>query len=178
MMNLQNKKVVFVTGCLLCPYLQAIDDDKNILWTKLVREFLLEQNISVVQMNCPESSFSDEKCGLIRKPHGVTYYEKLSGFSEYCRGLADREAARIEDFLKAGYEVVTVLGVEHSPTCAVNYIYMGKYGNVHRRGIYFEELYSTLGEKGIFIPFIGINRRFPTKAIKEMRILLEEKEVK
>ncbi len=168
-MSLQNKFVVFVPACLLCPILQAKFDENKTAWNTEIRSYLQQNEISVIQMPCSETSFQSPHSGMGRKPHGVSFYEKLPGYVEHSKKLAHEVAAQIQDLITHGYSVA-IMGVEHSPSCAVSYIYMGPgRGTVHRSGIFIQALRDELNARNISVPMIGINRRFPKKAISELR---------
>lgn len=108
-----------------------------------------------------------------RRPHGISFYEKLPGYVEHSKNLAHEVASRIHDLITNGYSVA-ILGIEHSPSCAVSYIYMGPgRGTVHRSGIFIQALHDELNVRNISVPMIGINRRFPKKAISELHNVLQ-----
>lgn len=138
-MNSCHKKVVFVPGCLFAPELQACKKEKNWDWAYLWMEFLCKSGCNIIQMPCPESSFECSLCGLGRKPHGVGFYEKLPGFCEHCVVLSEKVVWEILEFKKNGYDILAILGIEHSPTCAANYMYTHQ-GMVKRSGIFMEGL--------------------------------------
>lgn len=167
-MSSSDKVMVFVPACLLCPVLQAKYDSEKTAWNHAVVSFLQAKNISMFQMPCSEATFPHPQCGLNRKPHGVGFYERLAGYSEYARKLAAATASQMAEFSENGYRVLAVLGIEHSPSCAASYIYMGSYGTVHRSGLYLQALRDESKSRGLDIPFIGINRNFPQKAISEL----------
>ncbi len=169
-MNLNLKNIVFVPGCLLCPSYQADSSNKNRLWNQAFGEFFLKNRIELVQMPCPESTFSNKSCGISRLPHGLQFYENLSGFSEHCRHLSTQVVAQICDFNQDGDRVLAILGVEHSPTCAVKYMYT-HLGTVHRSGIFLRYIIEALEQKNIDIPIFGINRRYPQKAVDQLHEL-------
>lgn len=164
MMSSYHKKVIFVPGCLLAPGLQAGNEEKNWIWTRNWMAFLSKIDCNIVQMPCPESSFDCADCGLGRKPHGVGFYEALPGFYEHCLSLSREVAKDVYKFKLKGYDVSAVLGIEHSPTCAVNYMYTHR-GMVKRPGIFMGEIMNALGQVGVSVPIVGINRRYPQKSI-------------
>ena len=172
-MSLLSRFVVFVPACLLCPILQAKFDENKTAWNTEIRSYLQQNGISVIQMPCSETSFQSPHSGMGRKPHGVSFYEKLPGYTEHSRTLAHGVADQIQDLITNGYSVV-ILGIEHSPSCAVSYIYMGPgRGPVHRSGIFIQALRDELNARNINVPMIGINRRFPKKAISELCNVLQ-----
>lgn len=162
-----HKIVVFVSGCLLCPSLQAGDREKNRSWSEAFRTVWEKYPVNLMQMPCPEATFSGGLAGLGRTPHGIHYYEKLDGFRAHCTRLALETVNQLMSFQQAGYEVAAIVGIEHSPTCAVNYMYTHQ-GTVRRAGLYLDALMNLLSVEDINIKYIGVNRHFPHKAISEL----------
>lgn len=165
MMNWYHKIVVFVPGCLLCPSLQAGDGEKNRTWPKVFWPVWEKYPVNLVQMPCPEVTFPDDLDGLGRKPHGIQYYETLKGFRAHCSRLALETVNQLLSFRQAGYTVAAIVGVEHSPTCAVSYMYT-RQGTIRRAGLYLDILMDMLTVAGVDIAYIGVNRRFPHKAVR------------
>ena len=164
-MNSSHKTVAFVPGCLICPCFQAGDSTKNRDWPAAFRAIWEKNPVGLIQMPCPEAVFPMGLAGLGRAPHGVRYYEKLEGFQAHCVRLARQMADQILSFQRAGYAVAAVVGIEHSPTCAVNYMYT-RQGTVRRAGIYLNALMDAITAAGADVTYIGVNRRFPDKAAK------------
>ena len=79
--------------------------------------------------------------------------------------LGDQVLLQIDAFYNNGYMVDAIIGIEHSPTCAANYMYTC-HGTQKRQGIFIQYISSMIDERGYQIPIIGINRRFPQKAIQ------------
>lgn len=163
-MNSNNDRIVFVPSCLLCPIYMAKKSEKKILWRQDIICYLNDKGYSIIQMPCPEVSFPNYHCGIKRMPHGIKYYEELEGFKEHCSKLGDQVMFQIEALCDYGYKVSAIMGIEHSPTCATSYMYTNQ-GTQKRQGIFIQYLAQKLKERGYLIPIIGINRRYPNKAI-------------
>ena len=166
-MSWYHRVVVFVPGCLLCPSLQAGNDEKNQTWPKAFQAVWEKHFVELVQMPCPEATFPDGLAGLGRVPHGIRYYESLEGFHAHCIRLARRTANQLFSFQRIGCVVAAVVGIEHSPTCAVSYMYT-RQGTVQRAGLYMDALMDELSAVGADITYIGVNRRFPHKAVSAL----------
>lgn len=167
MMSWSHRMVVFVPGCLLCPSLQAGGGGKNETWSEKFRAVWEKYPIDLIQMPCPEVCFPIGLSGLGRESHGIQFYEMLEGFQEYCVCLAQQTAEQLLAFQRAGQRVVAVIGVEHSPTCAVSYMYTNQ-GTVRRAGLYLDALIRAMNNAGVETTYIGVNRRFPNKAVKAL----------
>lgn len=171
MMSSTNNRIVFVPGCLLCPSFQAVKSDDNLAWSKKIVPFFLENGIEIIAMPCPEVTFKGYHEGVSRLPHGIDYYEKKEGFAEHCERLGMFVLNQIDELSQAGYDIVAIVGIEHSPTCAVNYMYT-HHGTLKRRGIFLSAIDKALVRLHLEIPIMGINRRFPNKFIRELSLLL------
>lgn len=158
-----SNNVVFVPACLLDPSFQAEKKRSDCDWQDRVLSFFSENSYVLVPMPCPEYSFFCKMDVINRKPHGIDYYEKLSGFRNYCKECAKETVQSIKKTIYANNNVVAVIGIEHSPSCATRYMYTHA-GMKKRKGIFFTELEYELGLMNI--PMLGINRNYPEKFIR------------
>ncbi len=172
MTNCTSRKVILVPGCLLCPIYQVGCDESKLNWRREILDFLCMSGVSLVQMPCPEVIFESLDVGLSRKPHGVRYYEKLPGFKDHCKVLAHGVVTQIKALQKNGYVVKAILGIENSPTCAVDKIFTYGIGTEKRPGLFVSELKNYLLESGLAIPIIGITRHKKDQK-KEVAQILE-----
>lgn len=158
----RSKKVVFVPFCALAQGIRAqgiVRDFPAII--RPVVDFLGENNINIVQMPCPELFFDR----LIRRPKQKSAYADARCQSKY-KQVAETVVKQIEMYLANGYEVIAIMGIEFSPSCAVSVIT----GPLPQRirpgtGYFMEALSHGLRAKGIVIPMIGIKTRSPSEAI-------------
>lgn len=162
---------MFVPGCLLCPELQAGVSEKRFLWPSVFNEILNSEKVTVMQMPCPEGTFLNIETGIGRKPHGITFYEDLDGFRLYCKKLGKETAEQFLSLHQEGKRNIVVLGVEHSPTCAVSYMYTN-HGTLKRPGLYMEQVMKAAELNNATVSYIGINRRFPQKAVQKLKYIL------
>ena len=78
----------------------------------------------------------------------------------------------IKDFLDK-YNIIAIIGVEHSPSCAINYMY-SHHGMIKRSGLFMQSIQKYLTEYNISIPFIGVNRKYPQKSLAEFKNLIQK----
>ncbi len=172
-MSLKNKRIVFAPGCMLCPSFQVDPSEKNMAWPKEIVPFLLQNNIGIIPMPCPEISFGGYIEGAARLPHGVTYYEKQIGFVEHCGLLGSNVAHQIHELSQAGFHILAVIGIERSPTCAASFLRTQK-GTEKRQGIFMSVISRELEEMRLNIPIVGINRSSSySRFFRVMSLLLE-----
>lgn len=171
----RSKKFVFIPFCLICQAFQAqgiVRFGFSSVITPILEE-LLKHDINIIQMPCPESRLGGYEQGLRRPPKGINKYNT----SEF-RALCDREAFNVVEIIKAiranNFEVVAILGIEYSPSCAISLQYSER-GTFHQPGIFIEQLKTKLEKEEITIPFIGINRRGIKASMKRLRESLQKK---
>lgn len=166
-MSNRSKKFVFVPFCLLAQAYQAQGIVKY-EWKSTIKPFvelLIDNDINIIQMPCAEASFNNS---LIRLPKGISKYD-TKDFNNHCMNLSLQVAEEIKNLINNNYQVIAILGIEQSPSCCVNYIYTNK-GMENRKGLFMEKLYGELLEYKI--PFIGINRKYINKSLKELEKII------
>lgn len=159
---------VFVPFCLLAQAYQAQGIVKY-EWKSSIKPFvqlLLEHDINIIQMPCPESSFHNQ---LVREPMGLSKYNNHE-FNEHCERIATEVANQIKNIIDSNYTIVAILGIEQSPSCCVNYIYTN-HGNENRKGLFMEKLHGKI--KKYNIPIIGVNRKYINKSLKELEKIMK-----
>lgn len=141
-------KVLALSHCLLNKSTRWWQNDKSFernrgMATHLI-EFVSRLNVGIIQLPCPEFTH----CGNPRPPRTKDEYEMLPGFIEHCNKLARLTAEQIKTLVtmskKPSIEVLAVIGVKRSPSCAVNSAIRRICGNKHAE------------EEGLFM---GILRR-------------------
>lgn len=160
-MKYKTRSGILVSPCILSPGLQA-ERKPGDHWGYQFVELLIQHEIDIFPLPCPESSFGGYLNGLQREKHGINYYMSLEGYEKHCRQLAEQSADYIADCVAGGYRFICILGVEHSPTCAVNYMYSCQ-GMLKRAGVFFDILQMELKQRDLEIPQIGINRLYTHK---------------
>jgi hypothetical protein len=132
---------------------------------KQVVTFCMDNDINIFQMPCPE--FLCSAGGLGRDLHGKAWYEK-NGLRDTSLEIAKEQVNYMIKLIREGFEVLAVIGVEFSPSCAPNYLNKGR-RIVNDKGIYIEELQQELKRQKISVPFIGLNQRWHKKLDKELK---------
>ncbi len=164
----RSKKVIFIPFCLLAQGLRAEGIVKKFpAIVKPVINLLEENQVNLIQIPCPELEYE----GIKRKPASKTKYDNET-YRNICKRYASQIVSFIEDLVKNEYEVLGVLGIENSPSCAVNYLFeKGK--RIRGTGIYMEELKKKMKEKNIDVPFIGIDIYGMNKTISKLKKILD-----
>jgi len=58
-------------------------------------------------------------------------------FNNHCNDLTETVFKEIKKIINSGYEVIAILGIEHSPSCCIKYIYTNN-GMEKRKGLFIE----------------------------------------
>jgi len=165
----RSQRFILVPFCLICQAFQA----KGIVRfgfssvIKPVLDEILDNDLNIIQMPCPESMLGGYSQGLSREPKGIKAYNNPE-FLQICEKIAQEVTIMIEGILSNGYEIVAILGMEYSPSCSINLQYSEK-GTTHQPGHFISALQKKLDGKKIEIPFIGINRRGLGPTIKRIK---------
>ena len=168
MMDNRSKYFVFVPFCLLAQSYQALGIVRY-EWKSSIKPFvelLIKNDINIIQIPCIESTY----LGLNREPMGLSKYNTVE-FNQHCDKLSNQIAEEIENLSNNNYKVLAILGIEQSPSCCVNYIYTNK-GMEKRSGLFMEKLQVKIKDKNI--PFIGINRKYINKSLKELEKIIND----
>lgn len=170
----RSKRFIFIPFCLICQAFQAqgIVRYGYRAVIKPIIEEILRHDINIIQMPCPESQLGGYEQGLKREPSGMEHYD-TSEFREICQILSSEMVKMIKAILAQNYEIVAILGIEYSPSCAIKIQYSPR-GTFHRPGLFIETLQNQLVKEKIKIPFLGINRRGIKKSLSELRELLSQ----
>ena len=150
----RSKRVVFVSHCLLNQNTRATSQERFPGIVKEIMELFLEAGVGVVQIPCPQIEHNG---GGIKRKFQPGKVLEGNGYRAECKKMSTSIIKQIEKYLKEDYNVVGIVGVEFSPTCAVHQINNGK-KNVPGRGILIEELESKMQKKNLFVFVIFMRR--------------------
>ena len=165
----RSKRVVFVSHCLLNQNTRAINQERYPGIVKEIMELFLEADIGIVQLPCPQI---EQNGGGIKRKFQPGKVLEGNGYRAECKKMSTSIIKQIEKYLKEDYNVVGIVGVEFSPTCAVHQINNGK-KNVPGRGILIEELESKMQKKNFQVPIIGVNLNNIFSSTEKIQSLLK-----
>lgn len=165
----RSKKVVFVSYCMLFQSVRAQGVAiKFRAAVNPVMKLLIDNDINIVQMSCPEISYE----GIIRKAVRKDAYDN----PEF-RAICERHAKQVTDSIKilrnANFNVIGILGIENSPTCGVEFVFREGKGRSRESGIFVEELQKLLLSENLGnIPLIGIEVFNIKKSLLKLKDLI------
>ncbi len=132
----RSKKIVFMSHCLLNQNARGgAFAVKQGAIKELVQVFI-DKGIGIAQLPCPElyvwggvhRKALYDKQPFVFHAVGKAWFPVLEFLlkfwllrhKRYCRRIALREVGRMQDYIREGYEIVGVIGVDDSPTCGVD----------------------------------------------------------
>ncbi|MEH7075147.1 CD3072 family TudS-related putative desulfidase [Neobacillus drentensis] len=128
----RSKKILLVSHCIINQN-TVIDEEARAAGAVFSAvEWAMNEGYGFLQLPCPEFTF----LGLNRP--SMTYEEyNTPEYRKHCRVILRPVFQQAEEYLKNGYEIVGLLGIQSSPSCDPT------------RGIFIEELKEMFLEKEI-----------------------------
>lgn len=150
MNDVRSRKAAFLAYCLLDQSARAKGLAKYSGPVSEIVETLTKNGVGMVQMPCPELLYRD----FDRIPRPKNWYENEE-FRAVCRKCAEQVGEQVDKYVKNNYQIVAIIGVECSPSCAVEALPVIKNSD-RSQGIFIQELLEELRSRGLdIIPMIG-----------------------
>jgi len=166
---IRSRRIVLVPFCALAQGIRAegIVRDYPAVITPVI-EFLTKHDINIHQMPCPELYFDK----LRRPPKQKRAYADAKCQAAYA-SVAKNVVQFVDLYAKNGYEVLAIMGIDFSPSCAVNLI-TGPPPNriIPGRGYFTDALSHALRSRGFEVPLIGIKTKKPQEAVAELQRII------
>jgi len=137
----KSRRLALVAHCMLNQNSRALGLAEKPRAVAEIADFLMRKDLGIIQMPCPELAYA----GVLRQPQTKEQYDNPT-FRGHCRKIADEIAEQIREYEKCGIRLRLILGVDGSPSCAVN----------REPGILMEELRSVLDKRQVVAPFYGV----------------------
>ena len=152
MKDARSKKVAFLAYCLLDQNARAKGLAKYPGPVSEIVKTLTTSGVGIVQMPCPELLYKD----LNRMPHQRNWYDNKE-FRSVSRKCAKQVAGLLDKYVKNNYQIVSIIGIEHSPSCAIEASQAIENGDT-TKGIFVQELLEELRIRRLNnIPIIGVH---------------------
>ena len=136
----RGRKIVVVAHCILNQNSRVQGIAYYAGMINEIVDVLRKYEVGVIQMPCPELTYA----GLLRPRQTREQYD-TPAFRRHCRQIASSVADQVEEYVRNGFKVSAVLGVEGSPTCGVEETSCQE-ANL---GILMEELRSELKKRKV-----------------------------
>ncbi|MGJ7913422.1 CD3072 family TudS-related putative desulfidase [Neobacillus sp. LXY-1] len=128
----RSKKILIVSHCILNQNTVIEEEARAEGAVQSAVEWAMKEGFGFLQLPCPEFTF----LGLNRPP--MTYEEyDIPEYRRHCREILTPVIQQAEEYVKNGYQMEELLGIQSSPSCDPS------------RGVFMEELYGMLADKGI-----------------------------
>ena len=160
----RSRKIVVVAHCILNQNSRVLGVAYYPGMINEIFDVLRKYEVGVTQMPCPELTYA----GLLRWGQTKEQYD-TPAFRRHCRQIASGIADQIEEYLRNGFKVLAILGVDGSPTCGIDETSTGYKGGYPSEsvsiqeakltkapGILIEELQSELKERKVTVPMKGV----------------------
>lgn len=142
-------------------------------------EFINSTDIGIVQMPCPElhclgldrGNINGNKRPVIEENSRIRNVIKQRDSVEKMEGLIQSVVYQIEEYLKNGFEINGIIGINRSPSCGVDTTSMDN-KEINGQGVFIKELQNKLEHRQIDIPFIGIKVFEPENALTKIKRLI------
>lgn len=159
----RSRKVIFLAHCFLNQ--NAISDGTAVFpaaFQELVR-LLLEAEVGIVQMPCPELCCLGLDRGDVRGGERPVVVENTriraemerEGPRQRLEALAAQTADQILEYRRHGFQVLGVVGADRSPNCGVETT-SKENAEVPGRGLFVEAVARRLAEAGAEVPMVGL----------------------
>lgn len=165
-------KIILVSHCILNVNSKVESFIKEFEREEARKELLkliIENNISIIQLPCPEQiMYGSKRWGHVKDQFDTPHFRRI------CREEFKTYLYQIQEYINNGHEILGILGIDGSPSCGVSLTCRGEWGgelgsnkNLSRtidsiiyteeKGIFIEEIESMLGEKDIKLDIFGFS---------------------
>jgi predicted secreted protein len=176
----RSKKIILVAHCLLN---QNAKIDRCAHYPGVIREAtgeIVESGVGVVQMPCPEllclglEREADKKTwpSVGAEDTRIAIRMKEPRNRAVCRRIVKDLVYQIEEYRKNGFEILGVVGINGSPTCAVERTWAEDHEQ-EGPGVFIGLLGEELRRKSFSLPMKGIRAAEPKKSVAAVRELLK-----
>ncbi|MBA2841069.1 putative secreted protein [Methanococcus maripaludis] len=145
----RNKKIALVSHCILNANskVEGLSEYGGVL--KDVMMYLMDEGYGIIQMPCPEMAiYGIKRWGHVKEQFDTPHFRNVS------RKLFQPILEQVQDYIKNGYEVSLLIGIDKSPSCGINETCSSKeWGGYSSNGNMAEkvEKLEMIPEKGIFM---------------------------
>lgn len=128
----RSKKILIVSHCILNQNTVIEEEARAAGAIESAVEWVMKEGYGFLQLPCPEFTY----LGLNRPPMTYEQYNTPE-YRKHSREILKPVLDQAEAYVKSGYELVGLLGIQSSPSCDP------------ARGVFMEELIAMLQEKEI-----------------------------
>lgn len=144
----RGRKIVVVAHCILNQNSRVQGIAYYAGMINEIVDVMRKHEVGIVQMPCPELTYA----GLFRPSQTREQYD-IPAFRKHCRQIASSTVNQIQEYVRNGFKVLAVLGVEGSPSCGVE----------ADLGILMEELRSELEKRKVEAPLKDVRLAYASQ---------------
>lgn len=137
---MKSKKIILVSHCVLNQN-SVIEGWARAKGAFPIANILLNNCIGILQLPCPELIFN----GINRPPLEYEDYN-TENYRNLCNELLTPYINQLNEYIKNGYNIIGVIGINNSPTCSIS----------GQRGVLMEELFNICKRESIHLPYTEI----------------------
>lgn len=175
----RGKKIVLVAHCF---FNQNSKIDECAYYPGAILEVakaLINTEVGIIQMPCPEIFYLgldrevDPKANRTVESEDTRVAKRMQEEQSktLCKSMVDSIVYQVEEYLKHGFHIVGLIGMNGSPTCGINTTWHDGQ-ELEGKGIFIEILEKALKDRDIFINMVGITARDPKHAVSAVEKLL------
>ncbi len=132
----RNKKIIYTAHCVLNQNSVIRDWERAAGAFNDIVRVLLDNNIAIIQLPCPEFTFLGED----RPPKTKEEYD-IPEFRNVCKELAEKVVVQMKEYKNNGYQIIGIVGIHGSPSCDI----------LGDRGVFKEELLALMEKENIIL---------------------------
>lgn len=141
---------------------------------------LLDAEVGLLQMPCPEllclglDRQADPTANSTVESEDTRVAQLMleAKTRRLCKTFVDHIVYQIEEYLRNGFQIVGLIGINGSPTCGVDTTWSDD-REYEGYGVFIELLVQGLKEKAIALDMVGIKAKDPAQAVADIKALLK-----
>lgn len=141
----RGKKIIYTAHCMLNQNAVIREWERAEGAFNNIIRILLDNNISIVQLPCPEFTYLGEN----RPPKTKEEYD-IPAYRSLCSQLARQVVNQMKEYIANDYQLLGLVGIQASPSC----------DTLGEKGIFMDELMELTKTEEINISFFDIPEEY------------------
>lgn len=185
----REKKLILLCHCILNCNAKVEGLSKYKSFIKNLVDMLYEENISIIQLPCPEMHMY----GIKRWGHTKNQFD-TPFFRKQCENILVPVVDQVKNYIDNNYKVLGVIGIDGSPSCGVNLTCLGDFGGesssienykksidslkmVNEEGVFIEEIKKLFKKQNINIPFISLLEKDMVNSVNNIKTIIKKGDI-